>query len=167
LNNIATLLQNSGKIPESEPYWKKLLVVAEKAYGKDSLQYAQVLNGLGILALNARQYALAEANLGACIQIREKILGTGHLLTGDTAYNLAIALANQGKTEQALGLIRHAFAVAQIGLGINSPVTAQRLEKLKSLEKGTLTEQIQPVQQAPKTTPQPTTTTKSKKKTRH
>ena len=134
LSNLAALLQKDGKLQDAEAALQKLLTAAEKGFGKESVQYAAGLNSLGMLGMSVRNYAASEKLFNDSLSIREKILGVNHLLTAESANNLAVALANQGKRAQALPLMRHAAAVTNVALGASNPLTQQRWSSLLQLE---------------------------------
>ena len=60
LNNLAGLLQNTNRLSEAEPLYRRALAINEKGYGPDHPDVANLLNNLGSLLSRTNRRSEAE-----------------------------------------------------------------------------------------------------------
>jgi len=116
-------------------FWRRALMLRERAFGAEHVTVAAVLNQLGVNALQLNQRDVAEQALRRALAIREKVLGANTLDTAEAASNLGLVLHAKGDQANALVLLRHAAAVTHVALGGSNPLTQSRWSYLSQVER--------------------------------
>ncbi|MGB0084687.1 MAG: FxSxx-COOH system tetratricopeptide repeat protein, partial [Rhodomicrobiaceae bacterium] len=78
LNNLAQLLQDTGRLAEAEPLMRRALGIDEAAYGPDHPRVAIRLNNLAGLLRDTGRFAEAEPLMRRALGIDEAAYGPGH-----------------------------------------------------------------------------------------
>ena len=95
LNNLAGLLQATGRNAEAEPLYREALEIDRNTLGEAHPDYAILLNNLaGLLQATGRD-AEAEPLYREALAVFEQALGADHPNTKTTAENLEIFLASR------------------------------------------------------------------------
>ena len=92
-----------GQYAETEPLYKRPLVIKEKPLGPEPevVRMARSLNKLALLYHTQGQYAEAEQLYKRALAIREKALGPDHPDVATSLNNLAGLYDNQGQYAEA------------------------------------------------------------------
>ena len=88
LNNLAGLLQNTNRLSEAEPLYRRALAINEKSYGPDHPYVANLLNNLGSLLSRTNRRSEAEPLYRRALAINEKSYGPDHPRTEVIRKNL-------------------------------------------------------------------------------
>jgi serine/threonine-protein kinase len=78
-------------------------------------------------------YDLAEPLLTDALKLRRDALGEEHLDTASSLHEVALLYLEQGKVQDAEGLLRRALAIRERLAGLEAPVVADSLEGLREL----------------------------------
>ena len=109
LNNLAALLQATGRYGEAEPLYREALAIDEKTLGQAHPDYAADLNNLAELLQATGRHGEAEPLYREALTIREKALGTAHPDYAQSLNNLAPLLDATGRYGEAEPLYREAL----------------------------------------------------------
>jgi tetratricopeptide (TPR) repeat protein len=113
LNNLGNLLRVEGHYPEAERVLRRAMTIEEKAGEPARLDLAFTLNSLGALYCNIRQPARATPLLERGLEIREQILGSNHPLITSSLDNLADALVQRRRLDEAGTLYRRSLSLLE------------------------------------------------------
>jgi tetratricopeptide (TPR) repeat protein len=113
LNGLGNLLRVEGHYREAERLLRRAISLEEKAGAPARLDLAFSLNSLGALYGNVREPARATRLLERGLEIREEILGCNHPLITSSLDNLADALIQQNKLDQAETLYRRSLSILE------------------------------------------------------
>ncbi len=113
LNNLATLYEKQDRHADSEPLFKRALVIYEKAAGPEHPAVATLLNNLGQVDKVQGRYAEAEPEIKRSLSIREKVLGRDHPDVARSLNNLADLYERQGRYADAEPLYQRAAAIRE------------------------------------------------------
>jgi CHAT domain-containing protein len=130
LNNLAHLLQTTGRFIEAEPLMRRVLAINEKILGPDHATVATALNNLALLLQNTNRLAEAEPLYRRALAIDEKSLGADHPDVARDLNNLALLLHATKRLGEAEPLYRGALAINEKGLGSHHPTVANSLSNL-------------------------------------
>jgi tetratricopeptide (TPR) repeat protein len=133
LNNLASLLQDSGRPAEAEPLIRRALAIAERAYGPDHPRVAVRLNNLGQLLHATGRLAEAEPPMRRALAIDEGAYGPDHPRLAIRLNNLALLLQDTGHPAEAEPLMGRALAIAERAYGPDHPRVAVHLSNLAAL----------------------------------
>ncbi len=120
----ARLLNVFGKIynwlqlyERSRPILEEALALTAELHGEDSAEYADTLERLAQVHLEAEDLATSERLQRRVLELREKHLGKDHPLYTDALNNLANSLSSKGDYEEAERLLLEAreLRVARLG----------------------------------------------------
>ena len=78
LGDLAHARQAEGRYAESEGLYRRALAAAETAFDPGALDFAALLNGLGVLHKYQGRYGEAEAVYRRALEIAEAALDPGH-----------------------------------------------------------------------------------------
>jgi CHAT domain-containing protein/tetratricopeptide (TPR) repeat protein len=117
LNNLALLYDAQGRHAETEPLYKRALVIKEKALGTDHPKVALALNNLALLYHTQGRFAEAEPLYQRSLALREKALGPDHPDVTQSLINLASLYYHQGRYAEAEPLYKRALAISEKALG--------------------------------------------------
>ena len=119
---------------------KEMLEIGE--WSKQDKAFLQsisaLLNNMALVYQEQGEYEKALEYFGKALDVRERVLGSGHPDTAATYNNMAGVYKEQGDYEKALKLYEKAFTVFMTKLGVNHPYTQRtqrNVQYLKSLIK--------------------------------
>jgi serine/threonine protein kinase/Tfp pilus assembly protein PilF len=100
LNNLGTVIHNSGRSAEAEPYLREALAM-HKRLGNEDKQSAQTLYNLGVVLRELERFPQAESMFRDALVLRRKVLRPNHPDLELTLRYLGRALADQEKFAEA------------------------------------------------------------------
>ena len=109
------------------------LAQIEKTLGKETAEYADAKDLMGLHYYFLGELRKAQAELEDVVAIREKVLGPEHPDTAASLNNLAILFTDQGNSEGARPLYERSLAIFEKALGPEHPKTAVALDNLAVL----------------------------------
>ena len=115
---------------EAEGFYKRALMIDERALGPQHRDLANVLDGLAVVRRNQGSYREAEEIYQRVLAIREEALGADHPEIASTLNNLANVYADQDRYSEAEGLEERALAIREKTLGASNPELALTLNNL-------------------------------------
>jgi len=113
LNGLGNLLRVEGHYLEAEGFLRRAISLEEKAGEPARLDLAFTLNSLGALYCNIKEPWRATPLLERGLDIREQILGSKHPLITSSLDNLAEALIQQRRLDQAETLYRRSLSILE------------------------------------------------------
>jgi tetratricopeptide (TPR) repeat protein len=113
LNGLGNLLRVEGHYREAERLLRRAVAIEEKTGAPARLDLAFTLNSLGALYCNIKEPARATPLLERGLEIREHILGSNHPLVTSSLDNLADALIQQRRLDQAETLYRRSLSILE------------------------------------------------------
>ena len=132
LHTIGALYVAQGRFFPAEPVLERALTIREKAHG-DDLRTAGTLNVLAAGHSGQRSYRKAEKELLRALQIRESLLGKGHLTVAATHEDLAAVYLKADHAEAAEVSLKRAVEIREQALGPNHPSVIGSLHALANL----------------------------------
>ena len=136
-NNLASVLQATGRYAEAEPLHRQALEIRRKALGEAHPDYATSLHNLAGVLQATGKYAEAESLYRQALEICRKALGEVHPDYAMDLNNLASVLQATGRYAEAEPLHRQALGIRRKALGEAHPDYAMDLNNLASLQKAT------------------------------
>lgn len=132
LDALVESMSRGGKAtdPETIRLAGRALSVKEKILGPEHLDVATSLNGLGRLALDAGDFALAQERYERVLAIREKALGPDHPDVGASLNNLGLARSGLGDFAGARSLLERSLGIKEKAVGPDHPSVAASLNSL-------------------------------------
>jgi tetratricopeptide (TPR) repeat protein len=124
LNSLAELLQETNRLLEAEPLYRRSLAIDEKSYGPDHPDVARDLNNLAGLLQAANRLAKAEPLYRRSLAIDEKSYGPDHPDVAGDLNNLAVLLKITNRLSEAEPLYRRSLAIAEKSNGPDHPDVA-------------------------------------------
>ena len=136
-NELAQLLQRTGRLGEAEPLLRRALELSESAYSTEYPTVAVYLNNLGILLHATDRIEEAETLIRRALEIDEATYGERHPTTAIRLNNMAQILRDTNRIEEAESLMRKAFEIDIAAFGERHPRVAVRLNNLAVLLRDT------------------------------
>ncbi len=133
LNNLASLLQATGRLDAAEPLMRRSLAIDESSYGPDHPNVAIRLNNLAFLLQATNRLPEAEPLMRRALAIDEASLGPDHPNVAIRLNNLAQLLQATHRLAEAEPLMRRALAIDEASLGPDHPDVARDLNNLATL----------------------------------
>ena len=133
LHQVGLYSESRAQYRAAEPFYKRALVIWEKALGPDHPDVAETLDNLALLYDAEARYAQAEPLYKRALAIWEKALGPDHPDVALSLNNLAELLCAQGQDAQAEPLHKRALAIREKALGPDHPDVALSLNNLAKL----------------------------------
>ena len=133
LNNLAALLQETGRYTEAEPLYRQALEIGRETLGEKHPDYAIWLNNLANLFHATGRYTEAEPLYRQALKIGRETLGEKHPDDTTRLNNLAALLEATGRYTEAEPLYRQALEIDREMLGEKHPRYATRLNNLAGL----------------------------------
>ena len=101
----------------SRPILEEALELTAANHGEDSAQYADTLERLAFISVDAEDYGVAEPMQRRVMELRERHLGADHPLFTDALNNLAITLLSTERYDESLEFLARAreLRVAELG----------------------------------------------------
>lgn len=120
---LATLLYQEGKYAEAARVAGQALAFAERGYGAEHPQVANILSNLGIFHLMAgnKQEALAVSQRG--LAVRTRVLEPGHPDLAKSYNTLGNIYSDMNRLDPALENYQRAFAIFRDRYGASHPMT--------------------------------------------
>jgi CHAT domain-containing protein/tetratricopeptide (TPR) repeat protein len=117
----AAKLYQSGQYAQARARNVALLRDVEECLGKDSPQYATLLNNLGLLHKIENNFDKAKELLEKAREARVKLLGPRHPAVSTTLGNLGLLLHDMGDTRAALPVLQQALEIRKAADGVGHP----------------------------------------------
>ena len=133
LSNLASLLQDTGRMIEAEPLIRRALVIDEGHFGPDHPNVAIQLNNLASLLHDMGRHAEAEPLKRRALSIDETKLGPLHPSVAIRLNNLASLLLDTGRASEAEPLLRRALEIDEEHYGLDHPEVAYELSNLAAV----------------------------------
>jgi tetratricopeptide (TPR) repeat protein len=133
LNNLASLLIDTGGHAEAETHLREAITISEKTFGREHPTVAIQLGNLAGLFRATRRYTEAEPLYREALAIHENAFGRQHPRVATVLSNLANLLSSLRRHAEAEALLYEALAIDQKMLGPNHPKTAIRQWSLAAL----------------------------------
>jgi eukaryotic-like serine/threonine-protein kinase len=109
MGNLAELLQVEGRNAEAEKLVRQTLDIERRALGPDHSDTLVTMKSLGMVLKSEKQYPEAEKVFRETLAGRRRALGDDHPNTAESAYDLACALALEGKRDESFSNLQFAF----------------------------------------------------------
>ncbi|MCX7930633.1 MAG: tetratricopeptide repeat protein [Chlorobi bacterium] len=130
LNDLAVVLDITGRYEESEKLYRRALTIREHTLGPEHQDTVLSMNNLAGIMYATGKYREAEELLQRALTICECTLGMDHPSTALSLNNLAIVLDATKRYEESEKLHRRALALRERILGTDHPHTALSLNNL-------------------------------------
>lgn len=127
LNNLATVEQNMGALPQAEKLYREAIRLYERAYGDRHPETATGKGNLGLLLQREARLAEAEPLLRSALDINLSVYGPDNYNVGYSQVSLAMLLHDQGKLPAAETEFRQALAIYDKSLPANHQYRASLL----------------------------------------
>ena len=131
--NLATLLNDQGKLSEAEPLMRETLKGRRRTLGDTHSDTLGGINNLASLLQDQGKLNEAEPLSREALEVRCRTLGNSHPDPIGSINNLAGLLRHQGKLSEAEPLYREALEVRRRTLGATHPDTLISINNLGSL----------------------------------
>lgn len=106
--NLTLVLNKTGRYKEAEALGRTTLEVRRRLLGPEHPRTMLAMVSLAISLLEQKQYPEAEKLLTQAIETQKRILSPNHPDTAESVYELAVLNEREGKSDQALTLLREA-----------------------------------------------------------
>ena len=136
-NELAQLLQHTGRLGEAEPMMRRALQLNESAYSTQHPAVAICLNNLGNLLHATGRLEEAEPLMRRALEIDEAAFGEEHQTMAARLSNLAQILRDTNRIEEAEALMRKALEIDVAAFGERNPRVAISLNNLATLLRDT------------------------------
>ncbi|MCX6901613.1 MAG: tetratricopeptide repeat protein, partial [Verrucomicrobia bacterium] len=130
LNNLAALLQDTNRLAEAEPLYRRALAIDEQSFGPEHPNVAGALNNLAALLQDTNRLAEAELLMRRALAIDEQSFGPDHPNVAIRLNNLANLLQDTNRLTEAEPLYRRALAIRESGLVPDHPDTFSSIQRL-------------------------------------
>ena len=137
MSELATTLQETGRLAEAEPLMERALAIDEAAFGGEHPRVAVQLNNLAQLLRETGRLAEAEPLMERALAIDEAAFGGEHPRVAVQLNNLAQLLRETGRLAEAEPLMERALAIDEQCYGKEHPRAAIDLNNLAQLLKAT------------------------------
>jgi CHAT domain-containing protein/Flp pilus assembly protein TadD len=118
LNNLASVLQEDGRLDEAEPLYGRAIALYEEAVGAEHPSLGQALSNFAVLHLLRKDYDRAGPLYRRALAIREKALGPVHQDVAISLAAYAIFLHNTGEYAEAVRTQSRAAGVIERNLAL-------------------------------------------------
>jgi CHAT domain-containing protein/tetratricopeptide (TPR) repeat protein len=118
LYDLGQTLLNLDKLEEANTVLADALQHGKQVYGERADEVAQILNGLGVVAMGLRNTDAAERYLSDAVAMEEELLGPGAAF--HMSQNLAAILAIRGRTDAARAQLEQSTKAIRSKLGESS-----------------------------------------------
>ena len=134
LNNLALVLQATGRFGEAEPLYREALQLAERTSGKSTFAYARNLQNLAVLLQATGREREAEPLAREAQAILRTVVGPAHPDYGLAVNLRATLLQAADRGGEAEPLYREALAILTAARGTDHPDTRTVAANLAALE---------------------------------
>ncbi|MCI0445874.1 serine/threonine-protein kinase [bacterium] len=124
LDNMGTISEEKGDLPQAEKYFRQALEMRRKLYGKEHKDIAASMNNLGKLLHNEGKLPEAEKLYRESLEMRTKLLGPEADETASTINNLAALLIDKEDFANAETMMRKVLEIDLKRWGENHPNVA-------------------------------------------
>jgi len=111
LLRLARLYRAEGDFARPEDLYREATESGVAAWGRESGEYAELLNEIGRYYHTRRKYDIAEGYYLDAFSIRVRLLGKEHTLVADSINNLAVLFENQARFAKSETYYRTALAI--------------------------------------------------------
>ncbi|MCA9706548.1 MAG: tetratricopeptide repeat protein, partial [Myxococcales bacterium] len=142
--NVGAVLLKQNRFEEAARVGEDALRIALEVGGYGSIQHAQALNNLGIVAAKQADWVLAERRLRESLELKRKLYGPDHPAVAGDGMNLANVLGQHAKTtsaeasvrayDEAERLLQEVISFRERTYGPQSPTVARALAMLGLLQ---------------------------------
>jgi len=129
----ALLLSRLARYDESDIAFRDAITRAERAFGPEHSQVAEMHNDYATTLVDRQRSADAERELRIALDIRRKRFGPRHAAVGESLQILGITLRQQGRIEECAAALNEALAIQRESLGPRHPNIASTLNSLATL----------------------------------
>lgn len=119
-NNLALLLQATGKWPEAEADFRRAIAIAAR-FPDAAAEVFTMKSNLASLMISEHRYRDAESMIRDVLTGRRRMLGENHPFVGTSLRMLASVRRAEGHFHEAVALCRQAIAVYQMTLKAGHP----------------------------------------------
>jgi tetratricopeptide (TPR) repeat protein len=127
---IGRLYLELGAYPEAEQMYRAALNINQQFFGRQSVQAAASLNGLGLALFKDGKLPEAETVMGDALASRRRLLGNRNADVASSLNNLATVYRYQHRFPEAEKLIREALEIRRSNFGDESAEVADSLHNL-------------------------------------
>jgi Tetratricopeptide repeat len=127
---LADIYTAQGRYRESEPLYKRALLILQKSFGPKDAEAATALAKLAHLHLTENRAAQAEPLLVSALAIRQATYGDKHLDVAECLDLLAVAHERQSNHKEAEHLYRQAIKIRSELIGPKAESTQETEERL-------------------------------------
>ena len=120
-NELAQLLQRTGRLGEAEPLMRRALELCESAYSAWHPTLASFLNNLATLLHVTERLEEAEPLMRRALEIDKTVFGEEHQTVAMCLSNLAQILRDTNRIEEAETLMRKALEIGEAAFGERHP----------------------------------------------
>ncbi|MDR1037068.1 MAG: tetratricopeptide repeat protein [Deltaproteobacteria bacterium] len=113
LDSLASALMGAGRFEEAEPVLREALEITLKFRGSESRDAFDRFLNLGYVRLNTGEFEQAVKDFSQVINFRERRVGPRNPLTLVARTYQAIALAEEGKLDQALPIFEDVLKIME------------------------------------------------------
>jgi len=131
---LGAALRAQGRLDETQVALEDALRIQRTTYGQRHPLIANTLNSLGMLAFSRRQPAVCEKHFRESMAIYDEFGLSDTPPAATAANNLATALVQLGRYDEAEPLMRHALEVHLKLVGENHPLVMSDLNTIGQLE---------------------------------
>jgi len=128
----AGVLDGLERYDESEPIYRRVLAVFERAYGPDHYEVAATLHNLAAVLAACGHCQEAEGHYRRALAAKENLLGAGSPDVALTRNNLGKLLTDMGRPAEAVPLLEAAVAVLESRLPLGHPHLSIARENLRN-----------------------------------
>jgi serine/threonine protein kinase/tetratricopeptide (TPR) repeat protein len=108
MSNLAAVLESEGHYAESKKLDLEALAICRRVLGPEHPDTLAVMNNLADTLTKMREYASAEKVLTQTLDIQRRVLGAESPDAAISTYNLGVVAAHQGRSNEAVSLLREA-----------------------------------------------------------
>ena len=126
-------LEGQKRHHEAIKYAEMLVVIGEKAFGKEHYNIALFLKKLGALYTDTGQYTRAVPIYRRELVIEEKLFGSDHPDVAMTLNNLAFLFNSLGNYREAVPILKRVVGITEKAFGFEHPIVASNLNSLGDL----------------------------------
>lgn len=101
--HLGTVFTQAARLDEAEAAFARAEAAHVERFGEHAPELTVVINGLGGVAVERKDYAAARRHYERALEIKRRHLGPRHPSLGTTWLNLGIAAKNLGEYEEARG----------------------------------------------------------------
>lgn len=133
-NNLANVYHSRGELEQAEKLYRDALAVLDKQYGADDPATASACRNLALVLYDRNDLVSAEIYLRRAVTTWKKVLPPEHQDYRQVLDLLGDALRDQGKLEEAMGVVRESLGIREKFAGKDSFEACEALANLVNLK---------------------------------